>query len=374
METRLLRPAWAEIDLQGFKANVKTVTRLIPAGTGILAVVKANGYGAGAVPVSRAALTIPQVTGLAVATPEEALELREASIDGMILVLGPVTAEAAAVMAGNGVSITVASEAGLRAAQRAAVSIGAKAAVHLKIETGMGRVGVALGPELASLLAALEEAPDVLVEGAFTHFAAADTDREYTGGQMDAFEEALAQMARAGVRPRYRHAANSAAILDFPRAHLDLVRPGIMLYGSYPHESLSGRAELKPVLSLYSRVSHVKAVPAGYSVGYGRTYTTAYPTTIATIPVGYADGYPRLLSGQGSVLLRGRRLPIAGRVCMDQTVIDAGDTPVEVGDLVTLIGADGGQAITVDEIAKQSRTIAHEVLTGITARVPRIYV
>ena len=355
-------------------ANIETVAGLVPPGTGVLAVVKANGYGAGAVPVSKAALGVPRVAGLAVATPDEALELREAGIDGMILVLSPVTAEAYEAMAANLVSVTVTGIEGLCAAQDAGKALSLKTAVHLKIETGMGRVGVAVGSDLAGVLSALKQAPNIQVEGAFTHFAVADKDRDYTVRQMGVFDEALAQMAAAGVRPKYRHAANSAAILDFPRAHLDLVRPGIILYGSYPDASLSTKAEIRPVLSLYSRVSLVKAVPAGYSVGYGRTYVTPNPTTIVTVPIGYADGYPRLLSGQGSVLIHGKRLPIAGRVCMDQIMIDAGDSPVKAGDVVTLIGTDGGETITVDEVAGLSQTIAHEVLTGITARVPRIYV
>jgi alanine racemase len=153
-----------------------------------------------------------------------------------------------------------------------------------------------------------------------------------------------------------------------------MVRPGIVIYGSFPDESLEGRAEIRPVLSLYAQVTHVKTVPEGSTIGYGRTYTVESPTTIATIPIGYADGYPRLLSGKGEVLLNGKRYPIAGRVCMDQTMIDVGSDPVKPGDKVTLIGTDGSETITVDDVARLSQTIAHEVLTGLTSRVPRVYI
>ena len=369
-----LRPTWAEINLANFRSNLETVGRLIPPETGILAVVKANGYGIGAMEASKAALAVPRVLGLAVATPDEALELRDNGIQGLVLVLGPVTPEAAVVMAEREVSFAATSVEGVRAAQQAAHATGKKVKIHLKIETGMGRVGMTPGRELGEALASLSDAPDVVVEGVFTHFAVSDTDKVYTSHQMDTFEIALGQLSQAGIRPRFRHAANSAAVLDFPRSHLDLVRPGIVLYGSYPDQSLSGKADIKPVLSLLSRVSHVKRVPAGYSVGYGRTYITPRSTTIATVPIGYADGYPRLLSGRGSVLIRGKRFPLAGRVCMDQIMVDVGDEAVEVGDLVTLIGTQGSETITVDEVAALSETIAHEVLTGIGSRVPRTYV
>jgi len=368
-----LRPTWAEVNLANFKENILAAARLAP-GAGVMPVVKANAYGIGAAEASRAALSLPVVKGLAVATPDEAVQLRDAGIEAMVLVLGPLTAEATRVMVERDISFAVTSLEGLRYAQEAAASVRRRARVHLKIETGMGRVGMSPGPELGAALAEIASLPNVETEGMFTHFSAADVDREYTVQQMEAFEHALLQAQEAGVRPKYRHAANSAAILDFPRAHLDLVRPGIMIYGSYPDESLSSKAVLKPVLSLVSHVSHVKRVPAGYSIGYGRTYITTKPTTIVTIPAGYADGYPRLCSGRGFMLLHGKRFPIAGRVCMDQTMLDVGDEQVKRGDRVTLIGTDGDATVTVDEVAALSGTIAHEVLTGLTARVPRIYV
>lgn len=374
MSRHMLRPTWAEVNLENFKANIQTAARLSSGTRGVLPVVKADAYGIGVIPASRAALTLPEVKGLAVATPDEAIQLREAGIRGLVLVLGPVTPEAAAALVRNEVSFAVTSLDGARAAHAAAEKAHAKARIHLKVETGMGRVGMAPGAELDSVLQYLLGTPSIDIEGVFTHFSVADTDREYTVRQMDAYDQALQQLLDKGIRPWYRHAANSAAILDFPRAHLDLVRPGIMMYGSFPDESLAGKADLKPVLSIFSRLSHVKRVPAGYSVGYGRTYVTPKATTIVTLPAGYADGYPRLCSGRASMILHGKRFPIAGRVCMDQIMLDIGDEEARVGDVVTLIGTDGDAAVTVDEVAALSGTIAHEVLTGLTARLPRVYV
>jgi alanine racemase len=369
-----LRPVWAEIDLGNFKKNLQVVQGLIPASTQIIAVVKANAYGIGAVPASRAALEVPGVMGLAVATPEEAIELRSESIDCGILVLGPVTPGGARALADLSVSMAVTSTMGIQSAEEAGKSIGRKTKIHIKVETGMGRTGFMPGPELQKALDLLQQCNYVEVEGIFTHFSAADVNKKYTMNQWSNFNTAVEQASQAHIRPRYLHAANSAAILDFPESHLDLVRPGIMIYGSYPDQSLAGKAPLYPVFSLKARVSYVKHVGPGSYIGYGMTYRTGSGTTIATVPIGYADGYPRLLSNRGSVLIKGRRYPIAGRICMDQLMIDlGGTTDVEPGELVTLIGQDGTECITVDEVAELAQTIAHEILTGIAPRVPRIY-
>lgn len=369
---RLLRPVWADVDLAAFRANVQAVAGLIPKGAGVMPVIKANGYGIGATAAARAVRDLPSVVGFAVATPEEALNLRAGGIEESILVLGPVTQDAAGELARAGISLTVASVRGLRDAITAGREAGLRPRVHLKIDTGMGRVGLQPGPEV-------DEALDVLgqggadLEGVFTHFSAADVDRAYTLRQLRIFRETLRGIEGRGLRPKYRHASNSAGILDFPEAHFDLVRPGIVIYGSFPDKSLEGKVTMRPVLSLHARVSHVKKVPAGTDIGYGRAYTTTRPTTIATIPIGYADGYPRLLSGKGSVLIRGKRYSLAGRVCMDQTMIDVGSGDVAVGDLVTLIGTQGENTISVDDVAGAAQTIAHEILTGLSERVPRVY-
>jgi len=371
---QLLRPVWAEISLGNFKKNIETVRSLISGKTRIMAVVKANAYGIGAAQASKAALAVPGVVALAVATPEEALQLRDAGISCTILVLGPSTPEATEVLARRQVSVTVTSADGIKAAEKAGALISRKTLIHLKIETGMGRVGFRPGDELEEALRVIRKANHLEIEGMFTHFAAADTDKAYTIRQWEVFERSIEQVRATGIVPKYIHASNSAAIMDFPSSHLDLVRPGIMLYGCYPDPSLSTKATLYPVVSLYARISHIKRVPKGTYIGYGKTYQTQRETTIATLPIGYADGYPRLLSNKGSVLIRGKRYPIVGRVCMDQTMVDLGDDDAKIGERVTLIGTDANETISLDEIAQICQTISHEILTGLSPRVPRIYV
>ena len=370
---KTLRPVWAEIDLSNFKKNIGVVRDLIPKTSEIMAVVKANAYGIGAVPASKAALEAG-ASWLAVATPDEAVELREALPEANILVLGAVTSEAAEVLVNLGVSLTVTSVQGFADAENAAKRFNKKAKVHLKIDTGMGRIGFRPGAELESALDQIAGSRYVELEGAFTHFAAAELDPKYTEMQLARFKDAVICLSRRGIRPRYLHTANSAGILAWPESHYDLVRPGIMLYGCYPNEALADRAPLYPVFSLKARVSHVKEVSAGTKVGYGLTYETHEDTAIATVPIGYADGYPRKLSNIGSVLIKGCRYPVVGRICMDQLMVDIGRaSSVTLGDIVTLIGVDGTEEITLDEVAGLVGTITHEILTGITARVPRVY-
>ncbi|HHW27354.1 MAG TPA: alanine racemase [Firmicutes bacterium] len=369
-----LRPTWAEVDLEAFRRNLETASDLTGSSTRLLPVVKANAYGIGAVEASRVALKEPKVEGLAVATPDEAVQLRDAGITATVLVLGPSTREATEVLVDRDVSITVTSMEGLRYAADAGEKLGRRARIHLKIDTGMGRIGFRSEDDISLALNFIASTGSIFFEGVFTHFSVADTDRARTEKQIEAFEAVRTVVERANLRPRYYHASNSAGILAYPAAHLDLVRPGIMLYGSYPDESLAGIGSLSPVLSLYSTISHVKTVPSGTAIGYGATYVTPSPTTIATLPIGYADGYPRNLSNKGSVLVRGKRLPIVGRVCMDQLMVDAGAIPdVRPGERATLIGKDGDETITVDDVARLAGTIAHEILTGLSPRVPRIY-
>jgi alanine racemase len=369
------RPAWAEISLVNFKNNLQMVTDAIPATTGILAVVKANAYGIGAIEAAKLALTVNKVVGLAVATPDEALQLRDQGLDCMILVLGPSTPDGIRVLVRNDISVTVASEEALKAANRTALSLGRKARIHLKVDTGMGRIGFLPGQEFESILDLLRSLSNVDIEGLFTHFSVADVDKEYTEHQISIFERARLQLSEAGIVPTFCHAANSAAIFAYPESHYDLVRPGIVLYGSLPDPSMSQIIRPLPVISIKARITHVKRVPPGTSIGYGRTFTTEKKTVIGTIPIGYADGYPRLLSNRGSVLVRGKRRPIVGRVCMDQMMFDAGDMDdLSVGEIVTLIGNHGNEVITVQEVADLANTIPHEVLTGLAPRLHRIYV
>lgn len=369
----MLRPTWAEIDLDSFRTNIEAVLSIIPRSSGVLAVIKADGYGCGAVACASVALRTPGVKGLAVATPDEAVELREAGVHGMLLVLGPTTPDAIPEMVRRDISVTVTDIEGIEAVERAARDASKKARLHLKIDTGMGRLGFRPGREADEAATVVGRSLAIELEGVFTHFASSDEDEEYTRLQWRLYNQVLRRLETSGLKPRYRHVANSAAILSLPEAHLDLVRPGIMLYGSFPGELVPKKVRLRPVLSLKSRIAHVKRVPAGTSVGYGRTYTTTEETTIVTLPLGYADGYPRHLSNSASALIRGKRHAVAGRVCMDQIMIDAGSTPCGPGDVVTLIGQDGPEMVPVDEVARLAGTIPHEILTGIGKRVPRIY-
>ncbi|MBE3520177.1 MAG: alanine racemase [Firmicutes bacterium] len=369
----MLRPTWAEIDLDNFCENIKAVASVTSPSSGLLAVIKADGYGCGAVPCALAALTVPAVKGLAVATPEEALELRDAGITGMILVLGPSAPEAIPELVKRDISVTVTDLRGIEAMQRAGIQAARKSKLHLKVDTGMSRLGFRPGREIEEALATLSRSSAVELEGVYTHFAAADEDEEYTRSQWALYQGVLKQLQTAGLQPRYRHVANSAAILWLPESHLDLVRPGIMLFGSFPGQKVPRKIQLKPVMSLKSRVAYVKRVPAGTNVGYGRAYTAAGETTIATIPIGYADGYPRHLSNIAPVLIGGKKHRLAGRVCMDQIMVDTGQSGCRPGDEVVLIGNDGSERITVDEIASLAGTIPHEILTRIGKRVPRTY-
>lgn len=369
----MLRPTWAEIDLDSLCDNIEAVASVTSPSSGLLAVIKADGYGCGAVACAVAASTAKAVKGLAVATPEEALELRDAGVSGMILVLGPSTPEAIPELVRRDVSVTITDTRGIEAMERAGLDAARKSKLHLKVDTGMARLGFRPGREIDEALALLGRSSAIQLEGVYTHFAAADEDEEYTRLQWGLYQDALNQLQAGGFWPRYRHVANSAAILWMPESHLDLVRPGIMLFGSFPGQKVPRKIQLKPVLSLKSRVAYVKRVPQGTSVGYGRAYTAPEETAIATIPIGYADGYPRHLSSIAPVIIRGKKHKLAGRVCMDQIMVDTGQTICRVGDAVTLIGEDGSERITVDEIASLAGTIPHEILTRIGKRVPRIY-
>jgi alanine racemase len=363
----VLRPAWAEIDLDAVRDNLAAL-RHAAAPAGVLAVVKANAYGHGAVPVARAALEAG-AWGLGVATVDEGVELRRAAVTAPVLVLGSLRPEETDRAVAHELRVTV-SEAGVaEAANRSAAARGTTARLHLKVDTGMGRIGVPQhdARALARRLTALAHA---VLEGVYTHFASADDiDVGASAAQLERFREALAALERDGIRPPLRHAANSAATLALPASHFDLVRCGIALYGIAPAPHLRGQATLRPAMRVRARVVHRKRVPAGTPIGYGGVYRAPRETTIATLPIGYADGYPRLAGEHGTVLLRQRRVPIAGRISMDQITVDAGDTPVELGDAVELWG-DG---IPVEDVADAAHTIAYEVLARTARRLPRIY-
>ncbi|MDP2859880.1 MAG: alanine racemase [Bacillota bacterium] len=372
MRSRELRPAWAEIDLDIFEHNIKEVRRVIGPRPGIMAVVKANAYGHGAVECA----LVAQETGcsLAVAIVSEGVELRKAGLKGPVLVLGYTPPEQAGIAVENDLDVTIFGMEAARALSAAAARHGKWARAHVKVETGMGRIGLVPGPALTAFIAQAVALPNLKVAGIFTHFAAADSDSTYTQAQFKAFRDSLRAIERLTGKGILKHSSNSAAIMDFPETHLDAVRPGIILYGYYPSKTVARKAAVIPPLSLKCRIGHVRAAETGETIGYGRAYRVDKPCLIATLPVGYADGYRRAFSNKGHVLVRGIRAPIVGRVCMDQMMVDVtGIAGVSKGDEVVLLGSQGQQTISADDLAFEVATISHEVLTGIGQRVPRVY-
>jgi len=370
------RPVWAEIDLGAVRDNARWLTSLV-APARLCAVVKAFGYGHGPVRAAEAAIS-GGAACLAVATVEEGVQLRQAGITEPVLLLSePVTGAMVDVAAWR-LTPTLYTLAGVEAATRAVAGYGHSGPlpVHVKVDTGMHRVGA--DPDEAVAIARVAASrPELRLEGLCTHFAVADEPEDpYTGAQLERFHRVVDRLATEGVRPLLLHAANSAAAIAFPQARLDLVRCGIALYGLPPAPVLAPAcAGLRPALALKARVSYVKRVDAGERVSYGLRYRCARPTTVATVPIGYADGVPRRLSATGGeVLIGGRCHPIAGTVTMDQLTVDCGDEPVCPGDEVMLLGRQGGTEITAWQWAERLGTIAYEVVSGISSRVPRDYV
>ena len=339
----------------------------------MIAVVKANAYGHGAIPVSRSALGAG-ADWLAVAIPEEGIELRAAGIRAPILVLGLTLPEQAHLFAEHDLTATVATLEGLQAFQQIGERYKQPVRVMLKLDTGMGRIGVQ--PEDAvSFARQAQNLSGLKIQGLFTHFATADeADPTFTLTQLDRLRQALAGLQAAGVDLPIVSAANSAATDSYPDAFFNAVRPGIILYGLPPDPGMKLHLALEPVMSLVTRIVFIKHVPAGTPVNYGCTYRTAAPTWLATLPIGYADGYSRHLSNKATVLVRGSRRSVVGRICMDQTVIDLGpDCDAAVGDEVVLCGRQGDAEITLTELAGLAGTINYELACGISPRVPRIY-
>jgi alanine racemase len=366
------RPTVATINLRALEHNFKEVVRCAEKRK-ILAVVKAQAYGHGAVVVSRQLLELG-TDMLGVATVEEGMELRTAGIAAPILVLGSLFPEQAETIASLRLTPVVFTLAAARALSRAAQDLKTTIFVHIKIDTGMGRIGIA--PEDAyEFVTMLRGLPGIDVQGLMTHFADADLrEKEFAAKQMRRFGSLMRDLTENGISIPLIHAANSAAVLDYHHALFTMVRPGLMLYGYNPLETRTEKVSLIPVLSLVTRIAFLKKVATGIPISYGRTFTTKRESLIATLPIGYADGYSRGLSNKGEVLVRGRRVPIVGRVCMDMCMVDVTEVPgVAEGDDVVLIGSQAGEIITAEEIAGKTGTIPYEVLCGISSRVPRIY-
>ena len=363
------RPTVAVVDLDAVRHNVRAVR---PPETDLMAVVKANGYGHGAVPVARAALDAG-AAWLGVALVEEGVRLREAGIEAPILVLTefPRGAEKEALAAR--LTPTLYTEDGIAGLAEAAGSFGRPVGVHVKIDTGMHRVG--LLPDRADGFLDLLAERKLILDGILTHFAKSEAPSDpATRAQLEGFLDLLARLDARGIRPRVRHAANTAASIGIPESRLDLVRIGIGVYGVSPDPSLDGALELRPAMSLRSRVSLVKRLGRGHGVSYGLTYRLSRDASIATVPVGYADGYARALADGGQVLIRGRRYPVVGNVTMDHLMVDYGDDPVEAGDEVVLFGRQDEEEVRIEEVAAWWGTIGYEVVCAVSERVPREYV
>lgn len=358
--------------LDHLRANLDAVRARV-GGRAVLAAVKADAYGHGAIEVSRMIERTGAADWLGVATVGEGLELRAAGITLPVLKLSVARGEEVAAAVAAGLTLCVVDEESILEAGAAATALGTTASVHLKVDTGMRRIGCE--PELApSLAQRVDATPGVRLEGLFSHLPISDSPRgeEFTRGQVALFARTAREVEAARGPVPLKHLANSGAVLGHPDTWFDLVRPGIMIYGAYPDPEAARTVPLLPALEWRTRVSFVKRVPAGETVGYGRTWTAPRDTWIATVPVGYGDGYSRLLSNRGRMLVRGRSYPIAGRVCMDQTMIDLGpDTDVTVGDEVVLVGRSGTDEITTSEVAGLMGTIPYEVTCLITRRVGR---
>ena len=371
---RYLR-CYVEISLEAIGHNIREVKKRLPEGVKLLGVVKANAYGHGAVPV--ASYLENQVDYFATATIEEAVELRENGISAPILILGYVSPSQYGDLVEYDITQTIDSYAQALALEKEAARQNRKAKAHLAVDTGMTRIGFQVTEHDADEAAKIADLPHIELEGMFTHFSCADQeDKTYCSMQMEKYDKMTALLAERGVTIPLRHICNSAGIMEFDDHRFEMVRSGIITYGIYPSEEVKKeRLDLIPALSWKSHVIHVKEVGPGIGVSYGATYVTEKPMTrIATVSAGYADGYPRALSNQGCVLIHGKKAPIIGRICMDQMMVDVTDIPdVQVEDVVTLVGTDGDETITIDEIANPAARFDYEMLCDISSRVTRVY-
>lgn len=376
MTDQLTHPhlTWAEIDLAAIAFNVRQYRRHVDERVQVFAVVKANAYGHGAAPVAQAA-SAAGAARLAVHRASEGIELRQAGLAAPILLMGytPPAGADAVVRWRLTPSLMTPEFAQTLSAQ--AQAAGAVVPVHIKVDTGMSRYGL-LPDEVVDFARSLLALPGIHLEGLFTHFATADAaDQTHLRQQLTVFQDVLAALRVVGIAIPLVHAANSAATMRLPEAHFDAVRIGIAMYGLEPSDEWPPAFEIRPALTLKSRVCRVRTLPEGAGISYGRTYVTPAPAAVALVPIGYGDGYHRILSNRGSVLIRGQRAPIRGRVCMDQFVVDVTHIPgVQQDDEVVLVGRQGAEQIPAEEVARLAGTINYEVTTSLLPRVARVYV
>ncbi|HMA76200.1 MAG TPA: alanine racemase [Candidatus Krumholzibacteriaceae bacterium] len=366
-------PTWVEIDLDAFKWNLDRIRDILSDRVNILLVVKADAYGHGAVRISKFASGCG-VNMLGVATIDEGVQLRKAGIKLPILILSPILKDQIGRLIEYDLSASVSTYEFARAASGMAISKGKKCTVHIEVDTGMGRAGlpVAKTSDFALKISQLE---GLVLEGLFTHFPAADSDVEYTSDQINLFSEIVDYLKSKEVTFKYIHSANSAAIINFPESHFNMVRPGLLAYGHTPSVDLRDKIDIRPVMNFKTKLLLAREVLSGESISYGRTYITEKPTIIGTIAAGYGHGMSHRLSNKGEVLFRGRRVPIVGRVTMDMTMVDLyGFEDPRVGEEVVIFGRQGNEEITVDETAQWDGTLNYEVLCRINKRVVRVYI
>ncbi len=364
----------ANINLDAIYENVVNAKKIIHPDTKLMAIIKADGYGHGAVPVAETLDSVADAYGIAIL--EEGIELRQAGITKPILILGYTPEPLYEPMIQYDIATAVFDWNMAEKLSKAAQRIGKAACIHIKVDTGMSRIGFQPDDVSLEIIKKITKLPGLKIEGCFTHFARMDeVDKTKVKAQFDAYMDFVKKIEAAGISVPIKHVSNSAGIIEMPQVNLDMVRDGISVYGIYPSEEVQKqRLPLTPAMEVKSWVSFVKTVKAGVEIGYGGTYTTNKETRVATIPVGYADGYPRALSNQGRVLIHGQSAKIIGRVCMDQFMVDVTDIPnVVQGDEVTLVGHDGEEYISIEEVANMSYSFNYEFVCDIGKRVPRVY-
>lgn len=371
-----IRPVWMEVDLDNLVHNIRQIKANITNPTSVMGIIKADGYGHGSLEVARV-LKEEGVDRFGVAVLDEGIQLRAAGIKEPILVLGYTPPQLFEQLLEYRITPTIYNYGDAVKLSELACAKGTKMRIHLKLDTGMGRIGLVSVQDSLDIVSNIYQLSSIIVEGIFTHFSVADErDKSYTKEQYKKYINFITALRKRGIDIPLCHAGNSAACIDLPDMHLDMVRPGIILYGLYPSDQVDKeKLKLKPLASLRARIAHVKTVPAGTSIGYGRRYVSKATSVIATLPIGYADGYTRMLSGKASVLVRGARAPLVGNICMDQCMIDVTGIPdVKVGDEVILMGKQDGQSVTAEELADLIGTINYEIVCMIGKRVPRVYV
>ena len=366
----------ATVNLNSIRYNIEQVSKRIAKGTGIMAVIKADGYGHGAVAVARTLAGMDSVWGYAVATIDEAMEIVHIGCEKPILILGYVPPSMYGLAVTNGIRIPVFDLHSASKINAVAGQLGMKCKVHIKVDTGMGRIGIEPSDRGLEFVRQVSLMGNLEIEGIFTHFARADEkDKENALHQAKLFKDFTAKLEDEGIHIPLKHCSNSAAIIDMPDLHMDIVRSGIITYGLWPSDEVDKHnIDLKPAMEIKSAVIYIKDIEKGTPVSYGGTYVAKKTTRVATVSIGYADGFPRSLSNKGIVLIKGKRYHVIGRVCMDQLMVDIEmNDEISVGDVVTIVGRDGDEEITMDEFAALSDRINYEAVCDIGKRVPRVY-